>query len=159
LSVISYQYSVLDDRVPYFLDGNNLIGIARKTSRPGEDDRSALLSELASRLRSNRSSVRVFFDGEGRPAAFGSLTVSGAGGSADESILRELAKTRDPRQVTVVTADRHLAQRVRDAGGKTIHPSDFWKTLAPTPEAPDRPAGKIDVDEWLDYFSDPKNRK
>lgn len=146
--------------MPYFLDGNNLIGIARKTKRPGEDDRSALLSELAARLRSNRSSVRVFFDGEGRAAAFGSLTVSGTGGSADESILRELARVGDPRQVTVVTADRDLAQRVRHAGGKTMHPSDFWNTLARTPEAPDRQsAGKVDVDEWLDYFSDPKNRK
>jgi predicted RNA-binding protein with PIN domain len=146
--------------VPYFLDGNNLIGIARKTKRPGEDDRSALLSELAARLRSNRSSVRVFFDGEGRAAAFGSLTVSGTGGSADESILRELAKIRDPRQVTVVTADRDLARRARDAGAKTMHPSDFWNTLAPIPPAADRQsAGTIDVDEWMDYFSDPENRK
>jgi rRNA-processing protein FCF1 len=142
--------------MPYFLDGNNLIGIARKKSRPEEDDRSALLSEIAARLRATRATVRVFFDGEGRAASYGSLTVSGSGGSADDSIVRELGTSPDPRQVIVVTADRELLRRARDAGAKTMAPSDFWKRMA-SPET-GRPEPKVNVDEWLDYFSDPKNR-
>lgn len=145
--------------MPYYLDGNNLIGIARRTARPGEDDRAALLSELSARLRGNRSSVRVFFDGEGRAAALGALTVSGAGGSADEAILREIGKASDPRQITVVTADRDLARRSRDLGAKAMAPAEFWTNFAPSSKAD---AGKaeprVDVDEWLDYFADPKNR-
>jgi len=143
--------------MPYFLDGNNLIGLARKSSRPGEDDRAALLSELSARLRSTRATVRVFFDGEGRAASYGSLTVSGVGGSADEAIVRELGKTSDPRQVIVVTADRELGRRVRDAGAKTMAPPDFWKRMAPSETAGGKET-KVDVDEWLDYFADPKNR-
>ncbi|HYK41935.1 MAG TPA: NYN domain-containing protein, partial [Thermoanaerobaculia bacterium] len=112
--------------MPYFLDGNNLIGIERRTARPGEEDRAALLSELSARLRGNRSTVRVFFDGEGRAATLGNLSVSGAGGSADEAILRDVERASDPRQVTVVTADRELARRCRELGAKTLAPSDFW---------------------------------
>ena len=144
--------------MPYFLDGNNLIGLARKKPRPGDDDRQALVAELSSRLRSRRATVRLFFDGEGRAASYGSLTVSGAGGSADEAILRELGKSSDPGQVIVVTADRELGRRVRDAGAKTMAPSDFWKTMAPS-EVVGAKDTRVDVDEWLDYFADPKNRK
>jgi YacP-like NYN domain len=145
--------------MPYYLDGNNLIGLARRTARPGEDDRAALLSELAARLRGNRSSLRVFFDGEGRAASLGSLTVSGTGGSADEAIVREIGKAADPRQITVVTGDRDLARRSRDLGAKTMTPADFWKTFAPVGIAgPTKPESRVDVDEWLDYFADPKNR-
>ncbi|MDQ6894790.1 MAG: NYN domain-containing protein [Acidobacteriota bacterium] len=145
--------------MPYYLDGNNLIGLARRTARPGEDDRAALLSEIAARLRGNRSSIRVFFDGEGRAASFGSLTVSGTGGSADEAIVREIGKAADPRQITVVTADRELARRTRDFGAKTMAPADFWSRFGGS-AAPERskPA-QVDVDEWLDYFADPKNRR
>ncbi|HEY6052188.1 MAG TPA: NYN domain-containing protein [Thermoanaerobaculia bacterium] len=144
--------------MPYYLDGNNLIGIARRTARPGEDDRTALLSELSARLRGNRSSVRVFFDGDGRSAALGALTVSGAGGSADEAILREIGRASDARQITVVTADRELARRSRDAGAKTMAPADFWNRFGGSAAAEPGKPGKVDVDEWLDYFADPKNR-
>ena len=143
--------------MPYFLDGNNLIGLARRKARPGDDDRQALIAELSARLRSTRATVRLFFDGEGRGASYGSLTVSGAGGSADEAILRDLSKTSDPGQVIVVTADRELSRRVRDAGAKTMAPPDFWKRMAPS-ENPGGKETRVDVDEWLDYFADPKNR-
>lgn len=148
--------------MPYFLDGNNLIGLARKTDRPAEEDRSALLAELSERLRSTRSSVRVFFDGGAdRGVSLGNLTVHRSAGSADDAILRELVAAKDPAQVTVVTADRDLSRRVRDAGGKTMAPPDFWnrfgKPDSVRSRAPDE--GRVNVDEWLDYFSDPKNRK
>ena len=144
--------------MPYFLDGNNLIGLARRTARPGEDDRAALLSEVSARLRGNRSSVRVFFDGEGRGASLGSLTVSGAGGSADEAILREVRRSAHPHQITVVTADRDLARRSRDLGAKAMSPSEFWSRFGDTAVPEQAKPGKVDVDEWLDYFADPKNR-
>ena len=144
--------------MPYFLDGNNLIGLARKKTRPDETDRTALLAEVSARLRSNRSTVRVFFDGAGRAASLGSLTVSGSGGSADDAILREIGKSADPRQITVVTADRELARRSRDLGARTMSPPDFWSRFGESsPPEPGKP-GKVDVDEWLDYFADPKNR-
>ena len=144
--------------MPYFLDGNNLIGLARGAKRPGEDDRAALLSELSARLRTTRASVRVFFDGEGRSTSMGTLTVSGAGGSADEAIVRELTASKDPRQITVVTADQTLARRCRDLGAKTLSPSDFWRRFGAAVESGPGPA-RVDVDEWLAFFADPRNRR
>ncbi len=149
--------------MPYFLDGNNLIGLARRTSRPEESDRTALVAELADRLRSTRSTVRLFFDGPaGRPSALGRLTVNDAGGSADEAILRHIRAAADPGQVTVVTADRELSRRARDAGARSMSPPDFWARFG---SAEKRPAGKetenrtkVDVDDWMSYFADPKNR-
>jgi len=143
--------------VPYFLDGNNLIGLARRTSRPGEEDRAALLAEISSRLRTTRASVRIFFDGEGKGLSLGNLTVGASSGSADEAILRALGASKDPEQITVVTADRDLARRVRDGGGKTMPPPDFWSRFGGAGEGRPSP-GKVDVDEWLDYFSLPENR-
>jgi predicted RNA-binding protein with PIN domain len=146
--------------VPYFLDGNNLIGLVRRTARPGEDDRSALIAEISERLRHTRSSVRLFFDGPaGRQTGLGRLTVTDAGGSADEAILRGIADAKDPGAITVVTADRELSRRVRDAGGRTMAPNAFWARFGASGVATSRPEGSpVDVDEWMGYFADPKNR-
>lgn len=145
--------------MPYFLDGNNLIGLARRRSRPSEEDRSALLAELSERLRSNRSTVRVFFDGgPGRPITLGRLVASGDGGSADDAILRELRKAADRGQITVVTADRELSRRVRDEGGKTLTPNEFWSRLSASATPSPKESRSIDVDDWMNYFADPKNR-
>ena len=51
--------------MPYFLDGNNLIGRARRTSRPTEEDRAALVAEIVERLRRSKASAVLFFDGAG----------------------------------------------------------------------------------------------
>jgi hypothetical protein len=146
--------------VPYFLDGNNLIGIARGAARPGDGDRRALVQELSDRLRATRSSVRLFFDGPGRATtSLGRLTVREAGGSADEAILREVSAARDPGGITVVTADRELCRRSEEAGAGTQTPAQFWARFGTGATAPSKPdATRVDVDEWIDYFSDPENR-
>ena len=148
--------------MPYFLDGNNLIGRARGTSRPAEEDRAALVSEISDRLRVHRASVRLFFDGPARKGtSLGRLTVQDAGAPADATLLREVRASRDPGQIFVVTADRELSRRARDAGAKTLEPAEFWarfgKTAAAAPERVG--TGRVNVDEWLDYFADPRNRE
>lgn len=146
--------------MPYYLDGNNLIGLALRAARPAEGDRQALVQELADRLRVTRSSVRLFFDGPGRATtSLGRLTVREAGGSADEAILREVSTARDPGQITVVTADRELCRRSQEAGARTQTPAQFWARFGTGGTAPSKPdATRVDVDEWIDYFSDPDNR-
>jgi hypothetical protein len=146
--------------LPYYLDGNNLIGLARGAARPAEGDRHALIQELADRLRATRSSVRLFFDGPGQATtSLGPLTVRQAGGSADEAILREVSAARDPGQITVVTADRELCRRSQEAGARTQTPAQFWARFGTGGTEPSKPdATRVDVDEWIDYFSDPENR-
>jgi predicted RNA-binding protein with PIN domain len=149
--------------MPYLLDGNNLIGAVRKTSRPSEDDRQALIAELAARLRTTRARAILFFDGPGggRGSSLGALTIrASAGGSADDAIIREVERAARPSEVTVVTGDRGLARRCRDAGSAVLDPAAFFarfgKSAAGAAGAPD--AGRIDVADWMEYFGDERNR-
>lgn len=147
--------------MPYLVDGNNLIG-AERGGRASSEDRAALVREISDRLRSTRARVVLFFDGAGDPLSLGSLSVRFAGAAtADDAILRELARSTRPQEMTVVTADRDLARRTRDTGGRVTPPSEFWKRFAaqasrsPTPAAETR----VDVDDWLEWLSDDRNRK
>lgn len=146
--------------MPYFLDGNNLIGRARGRARPGTEDRDALVAELCDRLRRTRARIVLFFDGGvGGPSSLGSLTIRASGpGSADDRILEEIARARAPAEITVVTADRDLARRARDAGARTISPDDFWKRFGAASSGAGPAGGPVDVEDWLGYFSDERNR-
>jgi predicted RNA-binding protein with PIN domain len=148
--------------MPYFLDGNNLIGHARGSSRPTEEDRRALIAEVSDRLRATRAKAVLFFDGAGkRRSSLGSLLIREAGpAGADEAIVREIEGSRTPREIIVVTADRALSRRARDAGASAISPSEFWSRFGKG-KAPGSPGetGKVDVEEWLRFFEDEKNRQ
>jgi predicted RNA-binding protein with PIN domain len=147
--------------MPYFLDGNNLIGQARRTARPSEKDRGEFLAEIADRLRATRAKATVFFDGSGeRNSSLGSLSIRQSGAErADDVILREIGRFREPREVVVVTADRELLRRARDAGASTMSPEQFWSRFGRAPAGKGRAEpSKVDVEEWLRYFEDEKNR-
>jgi hypothetical protein len=147
--------------VPYLVDGNNLIG-AERGGRASSEDQAALTREISDRLRSTRARVVLFFDGAGKPLSHRSLSVRFAGAStADDSILLELGRTSQTQEMTVVTADRELARRSRDAGGRVTAPSEFWKRFGAQAGPSPRPGGetRVNVDDWLEWFSDDQNRK
>ncbi|HEY6147112.1 MAG TPA: NYN domain-containing protein, partial [Thermoanaerobaculia bacterium] len=125
--------------MPYFLDGNNLIGLARSTSRPSEEDRAALLAEVADRLRKTRARIVVFFDGGRSPQVhLGNLSVrTSATQSADDLILSEIGRVAAPREITVVTADRGLASRARALQARVLSPGEFWERVGKTSAPPD----------------------
>ena len=144
--------------MPYLLDGNNLIGLFLKTSRPSAEDRQALISELSQRLRRTRARAILFFDGPagGRGSSMGTLTIRAAsGGTADDAILREIEKTRSPGEMIVVTADRGLSRRARDAGAVVCAPEEFFSRFGKDqPAQAAKPeAGPVDVDAWTDNTS------
>lgn len=148
--------------MPYFLDGNNLIGQARGASRPSEEDRRALIAEVADRLRQTRAKALLFFDGPGQKrTSLGSLSIRECGaGGADAAILQEIGRSAAPQEITVVTADRDLARRARDARAKALSPGDFWSRFgASRGSAHGDQGGKVDVEEWARYFEDEKNRE
>lgn len=154
--------------MPYLLDGNNLIGRVRRTAKPGDEDRRALLAELAGRLRSTRARAIVFFDGPAgdRGTSLGSLVVrASTGGSADDAIVAEVRAARAPGEAIVVTSDRELSRRVRDAGGRVCLPDEFFRRFGAggageAALAEDRrgAGARIDVEEWTKWFEDPGNR-
>lgn len=147
--------------MPYLLDGNNLVGSVRRTSRPSAEDREALVREIADRLRRTRARAVLFFDGSGGTGgSLGPLTVRYSGkSSADDSIVGLVGDSRAPQEYIVVTADQGLARRVRDRGAKALRPEDFWKRFGPSTGTDSR-GGEVpvDVDEWTKYFGDDRNR-
>ncbi len=150
--------------MPYLLDGNNLIGIVRRTSRPSDEDRSALIAELADRLRRTRARAILFFDGPAgeRPSALGGLTVrSPSAESADDAILREIQRSPAPGELVVVTADRELSRRAREAGAKVAPPGEFFARFGrgSSPADGRAPSPAIDVEDWMRYFEDDRNRE
>jgi hypothetical protein len=59
----------------------------------------------------------------------------------------------------VVTGDRELLRRVREAGGRTCAPGEFFARFGMGgPAEPDGAAGNVDVDAWMRYFQDERNR-
>jgi hypothetical protein len=147
--------------MPYFLDGNNLIGIARGVSRPSEEDRGALVAEIADRLRQTHAKALLFFDGPGEKRTWlGNLSIRECGaGGADDAILCEIGRSPAPQEITVVTADRDLARRARDSRANILSPGDFWSRFgASKGPAPGDQAARVDVEDWMQYFEDEKNR-
>lgn len=147
--------------MPYFLDGNNLIGRARSRSRPSEEDRTALLCELCDRLRRTRASATVFFDGAAPvgATALGRLSIRSSGrASADEVILREISRSPRPGEITLVTADVALSRRAREAGARTLSPEEFWRRFGTGPDRAIQTPEAVDVEEWMRYFEDERNR-
>jgi len=139
--------------MPYFLDGDNLVGAA--LGRRDEAERNALVSEIAGRLRRTKARVVLYFDGPGRASSLGSLSVRFSGASsADDAIVREIAGSPHPRETTVVTADRELARRARDAGAKVVTPAEFWGQFGTGEKGSTRPDEKpVDIEDWLHWFS------
>ena len=148
--------------MPYLLDGNNLIGSVLGRSRPTEEDRQALVAEIADRLRRSRATARLYFDGPAgnRPASLGSLSVrSASAGGADDTIVRDVENAADPASMIVVSADRELQRRVRAAGGKTCGPTEFFQRFGRrAPRGSSAPEDRIDVEEWTRFFEDERNR-
>ena len=152
--------------MPYLLDGNNLIGLVRRTPRPSEDDRSALIAEIADRLRRTKARATLFFDGPAgeRGSALGGLTVRvPASGSADDAIVREIEASRSAAECVVVTADRGLARRAREAGARVTSPEEFFARFGSRPaDAAGRREPAVsgeEVEEWMRYFEDERNRE
>lgn len=147
------------------LDGHNLIGRTPGLSLEREEEgREILLRRVGAAWGSGRRQVVVIFDGNrpgsAKETAFGGLRVvySPEGRSADEEILRRVARSRRG-QATVVTSDRRLAQRALDLGAGVESCESFLSRLerdaagrgerAPPPSpslAPD------EVEAWLQMF-------
>ena len=146
--------------MPYFLDGDNLVGTARGRP-PAPEERDALVSEVAERLRRTRARVLRFCDGTGKSVSLGSRSLRVAGAvSADDAIVREIARSSRPRETTVVTADRDLAHRARDAGAVTLSPTDFWKRFGASETPSGRPADtRVDVDDWMTWFDNERKKR
>jgi predicted RNA-binding protein with PIN domain len=138
----------------WVIDGNNLLGRAG-ASRDAADSKRQLVRALANFARAKRTKVACYFDGP-EPEHFGrhlgSVTVNFSGArSADDLIAKKVATGSGWK---VVTADRALAARIRRRQVEVVDPGGFMAELESLPQGEERGGGE----EWLAWFSDPKNR-
>jgi predicted RNA-binding protein with PIN domain len=138
----------------WVIDGNNLLGHAG-ASRDATDTKRQLVRSLANFARAKRTKVACYFDGS-EPENFGrhlgsvSVIFSGAR-SADDLIAKKVATGSGWK---VVTADRGLAARIQRRQVEVINPGGFMAELDSLPAGEE----KVVDEEWLAWFSDPKNR-
>ena len=144
--------------MPYWFDGNNLIGQSAAAAKADLRTRREFLSTLSSYRRSGGGKFLVYFDGDdpSRSASPPGVAVRySAPVSTDEAILQRLREIRNPAEVIVVTNDRGLMSRCRNEGASVLTWSEFaskMQSRRPPRSKREGPADKIDVEDWIKYF-------
>jgi len=148
----------------YIVDGNNVMGQTPGWHRDKSNSRRALLVKAAAFSTAKATRVTVVFDGapdRGAPegSAFRGVKIlyAEAGSDADARIERLVENSQNPRGLTVVTSDRHLAFLVRSRGASVVRSGEFRKQidqiLASQPKGEDGEQIEVgDVNGWLRYF-------
>ena len=144
--------------MPYWFDGNNLIGqsAARSMSRPHL--RQEFLSTLRAYYRAGGGRFLVYFDGDDTtkimPPA-GIRVRYSAPLSADEAIVRRLGEISRPQEVIVVSNDRELQNRCRNSRAKVLDWHQFTSKMRSRKMRQSRQRDQeepVDVEDWMRYF-------
>ena len=146
----------------YIVDGNNVMGQTPGWHRDKAKACRNLLEDVADFARERRTRVTVVFDGAPSPSipngsAFRGVKVVYAdrGSDADSKIIRIVEASTDPRGLTGVTSDRHVAFIVHSRGAAVLGSGEFRRKMSEaslqTPASKEEPNGRTD-DEWLRYF-------
>jgi predicted RNA-binding protein with PIN domain len=142
--------------MPYWFDGNNLIGLSASATRQQPDLLRAFLSKLAEYHRAGGGRFLVYFDGDDPGRSIpppGVRALYAAPVSADDAIVERLRGIHHPAEVIVVTNDRKLQSRCRGAGAKALDWQQFTSKMASRKKRSSVDPGQdIDVQEWMDYF-------
>ncbi len=149
--------------MPYWFDGNNLIGRSASAAKADPRVRKEFLSTLSACQKAGGGRFLVYFDGDdpgGLRTPPGISIRYSAPLSTDETILRRLREIGSPQEVIVVTNDRDLTTRCRLAGARVMNWLQFAARMDARLRRHDAQGAadeKIDVDEWLRYFGVDKN--
>jgi len=142
--------------MPYWFDGNNLIGLPASASRQQPKLLRDFLSTLAEYHRSGGGRFLVYFDGDDPGLANpppGVRVRYATPKSADDAIIEKLHEIRFPAEVIVVTNDLQLQSRSRSAGAAVLNWQQFSeRMLSRKKRSQAGPRQEIDVQEWMEYF-------
>ncbi len=144
--------------MPYWFDGNNLIGQTAAQTRADRQARLAFLERLSEYSAAHGGRFVVFFDGDDPDRFMPPRRVQvrfSAPLSTDDRILQTLAGMRNPREVIVVTNDNALRGRCRDAGARTMGWGEFETIKSKrqgSPRGRTQREETVKVDEWARYF-------
>ena len=152
-------------RMPYIVDGNNVMGQKPGWHRDRPKARRALLEQLARFGLARQVRITVVFDGApDRDAPEGSafrgvkILYAQKGSDADSRIEQLVESLPDPRGLTVVTSDRRLAFAVRTCGARTVRSGEFRQEVERVLSSKQTEDGEDyeldDVNGWLRYFGE-----
>ncbi len=118
------------------VDGHNLIGQMTSLHLDDPDDEEKLMLRLRAYRARTGQSIVVYFDAglayqtPGRRSNGGiSVRWAGTGRRADDLIVRDVSRHPNPRELTVVTSDRALQNRVRLEGARIVDAAAFAAEL------------------------------
>ena len=144
--------------MPYFIDGNNLIGLSAARARSNSETRRAFLSLLSRYASSRGGRLTVFFDGDDPDRMVSPKGVQvrfSAPLSSDDVILREVAGARAAAEIIVVTNDRSLGSGCRSLGARVIDWQEFSRRMERGGRGAagrNRKEEAVDVDDWSRFF-------
>jgi predicted RNA-binding protein with PIN domain len=152
-------------RMPYIVDGNNVMGQKPGWHRDRPKARRALLEQLARFGRARQVRITVVFDGapdrdtpEGSAFQGVKILFAEMGSDADSRIEQLVESSPDPRGLIVVTSDRRLAFAVRTGGARTVRSGEFRREVErvlSSKQAEDGEEYELeDVNGWLRYFGE-----
>ncbi len=150
----------------YLIDGNNVIGQRVGWHRDKPGSRRQLLGDLASLAKVKKLRLTVVFDGAPDPsfpdgASFRGVKVfySRPNSDADTRIVVMVEAERNRKNLTVVTSDRKLADRVRVCGVRVMRAGEFQQLLDDasaqvfnSSSVSDAQVKQEEAEEWLRYF-------
>jgi predicted RNA-binding protein with PIN domain len=152
--------------MPYWFDGNNLIGQSAAVARQDPKTRRSFLGLVSNYATAGGGRFTVFFDGDDPGSSIpprGVRVRYSAPFSTDDAILRQAEGARSPSEIIVVTNDHGLAARCRHAGAKTMDWRQFTGKMAARSHARLESAPKdekVNLDDWSRYFGlDPDTLK
>ena len=144
--------------MPYWFDGNNLIGQSAAVARQDRQTRKSFLGLLSRYANTGGSRFLVFFDGDDSDRALpprGVRVRYSAPLSTDDAILQAVEGSKCPDEIIVVTNDHGLAARCRCTGTKAMDWRQFTEKMTARSNRASGASSKeatVDVREWSQYF-------
>ena len=141
--------------MPWLVDGSNVLG-AIGADRVAAEPKRDLARLVAAFARLRRTKLTCYFDGPEPPdfgRHLGNATIVFSGARAADELIVE--RVRGGASGIVVTSDRALAARIAGRRVKVIDSAQFVREL----QELERDPGVNPAEDWIAYFSDPKNRK
>jgi len=148
-------------RMPYLVDGNNLLGswegAARRGWASGGDAARRGVLPAPARPRHDRLRRRAAApDRSAQQIGPVAIRVPAEGQDADSVIRSIIDRAERPREWIVVTSDKPLYSYVRTRGASVLRAHE-WNALASqagrSVTQGDKPERETDVEGWLDVFS------
>ena len=121
--------------MPYWFDGNNLIGKIPSIKKIQKSNKQASREKLAFLIgryfSSGKNTVTLHFDGHpNEPIKVSRVKIKYSGSkTADEKIKLEIERSKNPKNIIVVTSDGNVAEFAKVCSCEVIKSEDFRKKL------------------------------